>query len=181
MKAVKYIGILFLFLFIQIYAQTHELILNAMNALQSGQNKLSHRDDKGALKDFNKAIDLYSKSKGSFKFEGGYNGRGLAKSHLKDHRGALKDFNKELEINPGFAEVYKNRAVEKCALKDLKGALKDLDRVIEINPKNADSYNYRGIIKNKMGDRNEACIDWEKAVELGYSSAKNMIKKYCKK
>lgn len=86
----------------------------------SGNNKFQNGDAAGALKDYNKAIELkpdYYKA---------YNNRGILKSsELKKDNDALKDFEKAIEINPDYAEAYLGRGTSKYNLKDFDGACKD--------------------------------------------------------
>jgi tetratricopeptide (TPR) repeat protein len=86
----------------------------------SGNKKFQNGDATGAIKDYDKAIELkpdYYKA---------YNNRGIIKSsELKKDEEALKDFEKAIEINPEYSDAYLGRGTSKYNLKDFSGACKD--------------------------------------------------------
>ena len=67
---------------------------NAIEYFNNGNTKLHLKEYQGAIKDYNKAIELNPDS------EGAYYNRGLAKQNLEDYNGAIEDFTKTIEINP---------------------------------------------------------------------------------
>ena len=73
------------------YAKTAE------DYLESGNTKYNQQDYKGAIQDYNKAIELNPSDAEA------YNNRGNAKDILKDYRGAIQDYNKAIELNPNYA------------------------------------------------------------------------------
>ncbi len=125
-----------------------------------GSAKQALNDLDGAMKDYNKAIEINPKSHRA------YNHRGVVKSTLKDFEGAILDYSKAIESKPKFGLAFFNRGTAKNALKDYKGALKDYNKAIEINPKNYDAYNNRGILKYELKDFERAMLDYNKAIEL---------------
>ncbi|MCL5992296.1 MAG: tetratricopeptide repeat protein, partial [Bacteroidetes bacterium] len=70
--------------------------------LKKGNAKINSGDYRGAIQDYNKALELNPNS------DDAYNNRGVAKNELGDFRGAIQDFNKALELNPNFPKVYNN-------------------------------------------------------------------------
>jgi len=106
-----------------IYAQN-----SAEEYYDSGVEKLDSGDFQGAIKDFNKAIEINPK------YANAYYDRGLAKAKLGDYRGALKDYNKTIEINPKHKMAYAFRGVAKANLGDYRGAIEDYNKTIEIKP-----------------------------------------------
>jgi len=140
------------------------------SAIIKGRSK----DYKGALTDYNKAIEINPKLVIAL------NNRGNIKSDLKDYEGAISDFNKALVINPKDIFAYSNRGLAKAKIKDYSGAISDFTRAISLDPKDIGSYMGRGITQQMAGNKKEACSDWLKAGELGYERAYLFIKKYCK-
>ena len=86
------------------HAQTAEEYFN------KGLEKGKKGDYRGAIQDFNKAIQLNPN------LADVYNYRGLAKGLLDDLRGAIQDFNKAIQLNPNFALAYYKRGNAKIKL-----------------------------------------------------------------
>jgi len=173
-----------------------------------GEAKRKLEDYRGAIQDYNKAIErkpsneeLYYHNRGIAKGQlGDYRGsiqdfnkaieiepdnaqaffnRGYTKSKLEDYRGAIQDYNKAIELNPLYSDAYHNRGSAKRQLEDYRGSIQDFNKAIEINPLFASSYLLRGVSKYALGDKAGACLDWSKAGELGDSDAYVMIKEFC--
>lgn len=160
-----------------------------------GISKFNLGDYKGAMEDFNKAIE-YDSTHWHV-----YISRGDLKLELGDYRGALNDYNTAVRISgivdgdnePFIYSIFPfllNRAFAKLKLGDFKGVIEDCNKSIENYPRNnknllsnweALSYYYRGFAKYNLGNSNSACIDWSKAGELGYMEAYEAIKEYCNK
>ena len=117
----------FLFLFSVLlvtvsFGQTAEEYKNQGNA------KYDLQDYRGAILDYNKAIELdptYVKA---------YNNRGMAKANanLQDYRGAILDFTKAIELDPKNAILYYNRGLAKNALSYTDGACLDWSKAGEL-------------------------------------------------
>jgi len=158
---------------------------NYHNAYGSrGVAKSGLGDHKGAIQDYNKAIELLGKTNltdplDKLVLSEDYYNRGVAKYELGDYRGAIQDFNKAIELNPNNDAAYNNRGSVKGNLGDYRGAVQDSNKAIELNPNYADAYNNRGLGKIKLGQKDSGCLDLSKAGELGYSDAYDAIKKYC--
>jgi tetratricopeptide (TPR) repeat protein len=166
MKKIIYVLIVFSTI---IYGQKSATDYNS-----DGINKLKLKDYYGAIKDFDKAIELNPNSSDVYLFRGG------TKSKIEDFTGALIDFNKAIELNPNDANLYIARATAKFMLKDSTSAIMDFNKAIELNPNDAKVYLARGQLKYILEDKDGACFDWRKAVELGNDTAVDFIKKYCK-
>lgn len=139
------------------------------SALIKGKSK----DYKGALTNYNKAIEINPKLVIAL------NNRGNIKSDLKDYKGAISDFNKALVINPKNIFAYTNRGLAKAKIKDYSGAISDFTKAISLDPKDISSYMGRGLTQQMTGNKKQACSDWSKARELGYERAYLFINKYC--
>jgi tetratricopeptide (TPR) repeat protein/V8-like Glu-specific endopeptidase len=85
--------------------------------------RLKNLEFKGAIADYNKALNL-----SKIKIASDYTGRGLAKSGLKDYVGAIADYNIALGIDPNRAKTYYDRGISKYELNDKSGAIKDLQQ-----------------------------------------------------
>ena len=137
---------------------------------------LSSQDFEGALRDYNKAIEIKPENSVA------YISRGTLKFlHLHDYKGAIEDFDKAIELNPLDTIALQNRARLKSELRDYAGAMQDYSKIIELNPGSGKSYHARGRIKFfYMNDKSSACDDWKKADELGIADIKELLEKYCK-
>ncbi len=168
--------------------------------------KYRHEDYKGAIDDFTKAIEIYSKEPYYYRY------RSWAKKKLGDLAGVLADQDKEIELAPLNPTSYLDRAYTKSELNDLSGAVSDYSKAIEIEPLNSYFYNYRANIKRKQRDfigaisdytkiieLNEIaktgyymrgkvkhqigdttyCVDWKAAAELGNANAAKLLETYC--
>lgn len=119
-----------------------------------------NKDYKGAIKDFDNAIEIYPKEPYYYYY------RGWAKKQLGDWEGALSDQNKQIELAPLNTNSYINRAYTKSKLNDLSGAISDYTQALKIEPNNSYYYNYRADIKRKQGDFAGAILDYTKIIEL---------------
>lgn len=119
-----------------------------------------NNDYKGAIEDFNKAIEIYAHEPYYYYY------RGWAKKKLGDWEGALSDQTKQIQLAPLNPNSYLNRAYTKEKLNDLSGAISDYNIAIELEPENSYYYNYRADVKRKQGDFAGAIADYTKIIEL---------------
>ncbi len=96
---------------------------------EKGNVKCDLGDVKGAMEDFDKAIELNPK------YVFAYSNRGVAKYYLEDVKGAMEDFDKAIELDPKNADFYNNRRILKRKLRDVNRAMEDRNKVIELNLK----------------------------------------------
>ena len=94
--------------------------------LNKGFAKHVSVDYYGAIKDYNKAIELKPD------FANAYVYRGLAKGDLGDYKGGIQDYNKAIELKPDDAKAYYFRGINKGVLDDKKGACLDLSKAGEL-------------------------------------------------
>jgi tetratricopeptide (TPR) repeat protein len=140
------------------------------------------QDTSGALKDYNRAIELDPK------LAFAYYSRGLMQDRqLKDRQSALKDYNRAIELDPNYEMAYLRRAFIKFITKDFQGALADSNRTIQINPSNDDAYFMRGLLKySRFKDIAGGIADMRQAAKLAqlqgntelYESAIELLKKW---
>ena len=138
------------------------------------QDKFEVANYKGAILDYNKALEL---SPGEICLV--YSMRGNAKRNLGDFEGAISDQNEALDYDPSYADGYFNRSIAKFKMGDFAGAIDDYSQVIKINPKDSDAFFNRANLKKEIGDINGACEDWRKAVDLGDEEAAKLLQKNC--
>jgi tetratricopeptide (TPR) repeat protein len=119
-------------------------------------------DFKGALEDYNRAIEL--------NYHDAYNNRGILRNRMHDYKKALADFDKALEGKTDRETAYYNRGIAKLNLEDFTGAVEDFGKAIEINPRYADAYNNRGFVRyEKLSDFAGAIRDFDAAIKLNPS------------
>jgi len=109
-----------LFITILAYAKTAE------DYLKAGNTKYELKDYKGAIKYYNKAIELNPN------YADAYLNRGLAKGKLKDYKGANSDFNKAIELNPKNSRAYYVRGLAKIGLGQKDSGCLDLSKADEM-------------------------------------------------
>lgn len=163
----------------------------------------------GAIKDYDKAIELNSKDFDS------YNNRGNTRLDLKDYNAAIVDLREAIKINPKFAPAYYNKGLALVNTQEYDEAIKCFDRAIELNTEYADAflnrgniksmnkdyvnalsdynnalkfnseltggYYNRGLVKFYLKDTTGACMDWNVANGRGFKDAEQWIGYYCKK
>ena len=125
-----------------------------------GHDKFRQGDLRGAIADFDRAIELkpdYAEACFS---------RGVAKFVQRDYRGAIADYGRVIELKPDYVVAYYNRGGAKSALGDEWGAREDYDRAIELDPDNTVAYTLRGGAKSALGDHDGAIADCDRAIEL---------------
>jgi tetratricopeptide (TPR) repeat protein len=183
------------------YSQTIK-DLNAIEYCSDGEIKITNQDYRGAIADFNQAIE------NNPRYSTAYYHRGRAKMYLQDYRGAILDITKVIELNSsylnthineeetneaiaGFKEINKANAKKelddayilrggaKFAIEDYTGAISDYSKVIELHPRYARVYYLRALAKIEFKQKDSGCLDLSKAGELGFSKAYDAIKQYC--
>jgi tetratricopeptide (TPR) repeat protein len=117
-------------------------------------------DIKGALTDFDKAIELDNSNAEAFC------GRGYLKLYLGENQSALSDFDKAIAINPKNTDAYCGRGQVRSELGQEKAAAEDFDYAIKLDPKNAPSYIFRGYHLNRYGETFRAIADYDQTIRL---------------
>ena len=117
-------------------------------------------DNKGALEDFDKAIQLKPD------FVEVYNNRALSRYIQGNTNLAIQDYNKAIELKPDYAEAYRNRGIVRRISNDNKRAVDDFTKAIELVPGDFLAYHNRGLSKSDLGDIERARKDFDKAISL---------------
>jgi len=132
-----------------------------------GISKYNSNDYKGAVFDFDKAIQKNSKS------EFAYVLRAFVKFITKDYKGSISDYTKEIEITKNGLDLLdyvslNNRGYVKNVLGDTKGALSDFNKAIVkysgINSQMFGAFINRGNIKYIHGNQEGGIDDYLKVI-----------------
>lgn len=113
-----------------------------------------------ALKDFNRAIEINSKSDWAIA------GRGQTYRLMERYEEALKDFDQAIEINPKLDWAIANRGYTYCSMKRYEEALQNFDCAIELNPKDDWAIAQRGQTYFMLKRYNEALENLNCAIDL---------------
>jgi tetratricopeptide (TPR) repeat protein len=97
-----------------------------------GISKHEVGDYKGAIQDYNKAIELNTPNLAQ-----AYSNRGVSKSELEDYMGAIEDYNKTIELNPNDGMAYNNRGLANIFLGQKDSGCLDLYKASELGYKDA--------------------------------------------
>lgn len=160
--------------------------------VKRGRAKVSLGDFRGAITDFDKAVNLKA---GDAELIAE---RAQAKVRMGDYKGAVIDYTHAIGFNPMLAGVHMQRAYAKKQLGDLRGAAADFaeerklrpqdegayllgleryfasdyraaiahfDTAIDINPSQAQFYYHRAKSLAQLGDHQAAITDFDKAIE----------------
>ena len=120
-----FIYILVFYSIIPCYSQTSKEYLN------KGVRKVNLQDYRGAIVDYNKAIELNPN------YADAYYNKGIAKTNLQDYQGAIEDYNKAIELNSNFENAYYNRGIDKIKLSLKDSGCLDLSKAGELGDKEA--------------------------------------------
>ncbi|MBW4497639.1 MAG: serine protease [Oscillatoria princeps RMCB-10] len=123
-------------------------------------------DEKGAIADYTKAIELKPDLAET------YINRGVSRSALGDKQGAITDYNKAIELKPDDFVAYSNRGAALSALGYKQEAIADFSKAIKLQPDDAEAYYNRGVARSVLEDKQGAIADFNKAIELKPDFAK---------
>lgn len=91
-----------------------------------GFSRAMLNDLTGAIKDFDRAIELAPNSADA------YNARGNANALAGNQAQSIRDFNRAIRCNRNFADAYYNRAIGRHDLGDRHGARVDFNRAAKL-------------------------------------------------
>ncbi len=144
-----------------------------------GKAKQAANDFEGAIKDFDKSIEVADTEIVAYVF----NHRGFLKAKMEDFEGAIKDFDKGIwnlmqlkgkrnisysldAVKKMESDLYCNRADVKKKLGANQEALSDYDNAIQTCPTYVKAFNNRGLLKAKMEDFEGAIKDYTRAIQI---------------
>ncbi|HAV25271.1 MAG TPA: hypothetical protein DCX01_03745 [Bacteroidetes bacterium] len=151
-------------------------------------------DDKSAIEDYNKVIELEPTDSKAF-----YN-RGTSLVKLGEYKNAKLDFDKVLELNPKYYKALINRGICFVQLDENQDAKSDFTLAVTLSPMDGEGYYYRALatfndvnlikgenkkkhnialIQENVYAKKSACSDLEKAKQFEYSQAFVAMKEYC--
>lgn len=125
----------------------------------SALEKMSTGNQKGAIEDINRAIEL-KPNEALY-----YHTRGVLKSYSGDKQSGIDDYSKAIKIYPDFEPAYMFRGENKFALGDKQGAMDDYNRAIKLRP-SPRAYTDRGLVKFELRDVKGAIDDYTQAIKL---------------
>ena len=152
----------------------------AKKILDRGTYKLLERDYKGAVKDFNRYLELVGRPKNS----GVYHSKARALQELGDIQGAIDTYSLIINVFPIDLRAYELRASLREKIGDKAGAISDLstmqemirekkrqqidqkNQTIKKNPNSYYAYKRRAELRAELGEYEAALDDMEKAIEL---------------
>jgi len=135
--------------------------------------RLTNKDLKGALEDYDKVLLLDKKDEES------YLNRGLVKEKLKDEKGAFADYTEAISLKPDYEKAWLNRANLLVKLNRTAEAIEDYTVAITWYPEYALAYYNRAIAYHKLKKNKEACEDINKSIQLGAKVEQAMATKIC--
>ena len=160
------IGVVVILLFILILWMRKPLNYHNM-----GITKFNSGDFEGAIKDFNKAIQINPLNANPYLY------RGYSKVNLGDVHGAIDDYSQALTRQKPTADLYLNRGALKHQLEDYDGAIEDYNNAIKLSPKDGDLFYNRSLSKQSIDDTEGALLDLNQANMLGCKKADELLNK----
>jgi Tfp pilus assembly protein PilF len=136
------------------------------DALAAGLQKERQNDYRGALIEYDRAIELNPR------YADAYVGRGFAKYKLGEKSSAISDFSTAITLNPKSARAYQNRGTMYLEFKDWEYAIRDFDQAIAIDPNYAEAYIGRGVARESWpSSKTGGMVDLNMAIILDPKSA----------
>jgi tetratricopeptide (TPR) repeat protein len=144
-----------------------EALIPKTSAMFSNRGYVRSRvgDVKGAVEDFDKAIEMDEKNVEAF------SGRGYLRLYDGDQSEAMADFNRALAISPHDTSALCGRGQANANMGNEKEALADFNLAIKLDPSNAPSYIFRGYHLERHGDQPRAIADFDQTIKLDPTNA----------
>jgi tetratricopeptide (TPR) repeat protein len=136
------------------------------------------KDKPKALADFDKAVELCTKSKDCDDED--FTMRGNLSDALGDYDKAIADFTMVIMMKPSESVVYQRRGRLFLKKEEMNLAYADFDKAVSLDPSNARNYHYRGmtLVARGVFEKNrdylvQSVIDFGKAIELDPTDIEN--------
>ncbi len=147
--------------------------LKAEDYYALARQKYDRGDYKGALADYDRAIEIKSS------YAKAYRARATVRdAKLDDPQGALTDLDRAIALDPNDGLAYSVRGLLKYdKLNDARGALADYNRAIQLDPNtNAKVYALRGGLKlQNLNDDRGALVDINRSIQLDPSDGNTYL------
>ena len=116
---------------------------------------LLKKNDKEALTDYNKAVELKSQNIST------YINRGILNYQQKNYRGALADYDKAVELDSNNIQALFNRGLLRTEVGDLNNAVSDLSRILYLDEQNDEAHYQRALVSLSLKDYKQAKQDFK--------------------
>jgi tetratricopeptide (TPR) repeat protein len=141
--------------------------------LERGYYRMLKRDYKGALTDYNRAVELEKNDPEIFL------NRGSVREKLNDWRGAYADYSRAIDLKPDFTKAWLNRGNLLVGQLQFDAAIEDYTVALTYQPDYAAAFFNRAIASYRAGNKSNACSDVKKAWQLGFKVEEKMVKQFC--
>jgi tetratricopeptide (TPR) repeat protein len=138
--------------------------MSAQELYDRGVDKYKKKDFKGAIEDFNHALDLDANNL-SVDI---YNQRGYSLLQLGKYTEAINDLNQYIQDNPNEYYSRSYRASAYYKLGKYQQSIDDYSKALEINSNDVNSYFNRGNAYYQQGKYEKAASDYSRAIALNY-------------
>jgi tetratricopeptide (TPR) repeat protein len=122
-----------------------------------GAVRKENHELKGALSDFNKALETGDKDYKA------WSNRGAVYIDLGDYSNALADYQQAIRLKPGHPQILADYGFAQMQTGDLQGAFESFNKALELKSFNPDVYVNRGTLRYKAGDYAGAIEDYSTA------------------
>lgn len=141
--------------------------------LERAQQRYEAGYYKGALEDYNQALDLAPNNVEIWL------ARGLTKEKLKDYEGAFSDYTKAIDLKEDYWKAWLNRGNTLLKLERYNDAIEDYTVALVYHADYALAYYNRGMAKLRLKKVPESCTDFKRAEELGMTIDTKIKSKIC--
>src|SRR3989344_836245 len=118
-------------------------------------------------KDYDNAIEAYTKAIALDPHYSDYNNRGVAYYNKGQYDRVIEDYNKAISINPNDAFAHYIRGLAYYYKGQYGRTIEDYNRAIQLDQNYAQVYYERGLVYEKLGNKSMAISDYRKACDLG--------------
>jgi tetratricopeptide (TPR) repeat protein len=116
---------------------------------------LLKKNEKDALTDYNRAVELKSQNIST------YINRGMLNYQQKNYRGALTDYDRAVELDSNNIQALFNRGLLRSEVGDLNNAVSDLSKIIYLDEQNDEAHYQRALVSLSLKDYKQARQDFK--------------------
>lgn len=132
--------------------------IKAEAALKTGLERLEAGDQEGAIKAFNRSIQLSPDNGDAFRK------RANAYYDMQDYDQAIADYTQAIKLDPTNSDTYFNRSLTYHQMGNFPAAINDLTQVIRLSPEDADAYYQRGLAHYGQENYDAAILDYSEII-----------------